>query len=159
METLNGNNQEVMVRNTGETALGNRNTYGRNVRLCIALVCILSIGGCSLGKIKSGLMTGAATGVAVGATSVLAPGVLVPVVAGAGTAAIASALTAPDQIKGEPVSIVADTVVNKAPDNFWTLLGKLTKVGGWALVLIILVPMVFSWLMPGPIQFKGKKKK
>jgi len=32
-------------------------------------------------------------------------------------------------------------------------------MGGWALILIVIVPMVFSWLMPGPIQFKGKKKK
>ena len=162
MEKSNGRIQEASRRSKIKAVdMGSNNSHYRNRRILwgLILVSTLSIAGCSLGKIKSGLMTGAATGVAVGATSVLAPGVLVPVVAGAGTAAIASALTAPDQIKGEPVSIVADTVVNKAPDNFWTLLGKLIKVGGWAVVLIVLVPMVFSWLMPGPIQFKGKKKK
>jgi hypothetical protein len=148
-----------MVRNTGETSMGSRNTYRSYVRFCIALACILSIAGCSLGKIKSGLMTGAATGVAVGATSALVPGVLVPAAAGAVTAATASALTAPDQTKGEPIEVQAETFVQEAPDNFWTLLGKLVKVGGWAIGLIILVPMIFSWLMPGPIQFKGKKKK
>ena len=140
--------------------MGGNNSHYRNRRILwgLILVSTLSIGGCSLGKIKSGLMTGAATGVVVGATSALAPGVLVPAAAGAGTAAIASALTAPDQIKGEPISVTADTVVNKAPDNFWTLLGKLISMGGWALILIVVVPMLFSWLMPGPIQFKGKKK-
>ena len=45
-----------------------------------------------------------------------------------------------------------------APDNFWTLLGSLIEMGGWALILIVIVPMVFSWLMPGPIQFKGRNK-
>ena len=43
-----------------------------------------------------------------------------------------------------------------APDNFWSLLGSLVEMGGWALILIVIVPMVFSWLLPGPIQFKKK---
>jgi hypothetical protein len=107
---------------------------------------------------KSSLITGVATSTAVGVTSVVAPGVLVPAVVGGTTAVIASALTAERSVKGEPVTVTAETVVQEAPDNFWTLLGKLIKVGGWALILIVIVPMVFSWLMPGPIQFKGKKK-
>ena len=161
-ETTNGRIEKVMGRSKIKAVdLGRNSSHHHNRRILwgLILVSTLSIAGCSLGKIKSGLMTGAATGAVVGVTSAISPGVLVPAAAGAGTAAIASALTAPDQIKGEPVSITADTVVNKAPDNFWTLLGKLIKVGGWAVVLIVLVPMVFSWLMPGPIQFKGKKKK
>jgi len=105
-------------------------------------------------------MTGAATTAAVGVTTALTGGAIVPTsVVGGTTAAVASALTADDPVKGEPISVTADTVVNKAPDNFWTLLGKLISMGGWALILIVLVPMIFSWLMPGPIQFKGKKKK
>ena len=104
-------------------------------------------------------MTGAATSAVVGVTSVLPGGVIVPTVAGGLTAATASALTAEKSVKGEPISVTADTVVNKAPDNFWTLLGRLISMGGWALILIVIVPMIFSWLMPGPIQFKGKKKK
>ena len=140
--------------------MGRNSSYYHNRRILwgLILVSTLSIAGCSLGKIKSGLMTGAATGVVVGATSALAPGVLVPAAAGAGTAAIASALTAPDQIEGQPVEVQAETFVQEAPDNFWTLLGKLVKVGGWALGLIILLPMLFSWLMPGPVQFKKKGK-
>jgi len=56
-------------------------------------------------------------------------------------------------------NVTADTVVNNAPDNFWSLLGRLIQMGGWALLLIVIVPMLFSWLLPGPIQFKGKKGK
>jgi len=139
--------------------MGSRNNNRRHVHLWLILVCTLGIAGCSLGKIKTGLMTGAATSAVVGVTSVLPGGVIVPTVAGGLTAATASALTAEKSVKGEPISVTADTVVNKAPDNFWTLLGRLISMGGWALILIVIVPMIFSWLMPGPIQFKGKKKK
>ena len=105
-------------------------------------------------------MTGAATATLVGATTALTAGAIVPTaVVGGVTAATASALSAEKSVRGEPISVTADTVVNKAPDNFWTLLGKLISMGGWALILIVIVPMLFSWLMPGPIQFKGKKKK
>ena len=137
--------------------MGSRNTYGSYVRPCLILACMLSIAGCS--SLKSSLMTGAATSAVVGVTSVLPGGVIVPTVAAGLTAATASALTAESPVKGEPISVTADTVVNKAPDNFWTLFGKLISMGGWALILIVIVPMLFSWLMPGPIQFKGKKKK
>ena len=137
--------------------MGSRNTYGSYVRPCLILACMLSIAGCS--SLKSSLIPGAATSAVVGVTSVLPGGVIVPTVAAGLTAATASALTAESPVKGEPISVTADTVVNKAPDNFWTLLGKLISMGGWALILIVIVPMLFSWLMPGPIQFKGKKKK
>ena len=137
--------------------MGSSHTYRSYVRSCLILVCLLGIAGCS--SLKSSLMTGAATSAVVGVTSVLPGGVIVPTVAAGLTAATASALTAESPVKGEPISVTADTVVNKAPDNFWTLLGKLISMGGWALILIVIVPMLFSWLMPGPIQFKGKKKK
>jgi hypothetical protein len=137
--------------------MGSNNSYDRYVRTGLILVCLLGIAGCS--SLKSSLITGAATSAVVGATSVLPGGVIVPTVAAGLTAATASALTAEKSVKGEPISVIADTVVNKAPDNFWTLFGKLISMGGWALILIVIVPMLFSWLMPGPIQFKGKKKK
>ena len=84
-------------------------------------------------------------------------GVLVPAVIGGTTVVIASAMTAERSAKAEPISVTADTVVQAAPDNFWTLLGKLVSLGGWTLLLVVLVPMLFSWLMPGPVQFKAKK--
>ena len=136
--------------------MGSSHSHRRYVYIWLVLSS-LSIAGCS--TLKSSLMTGAATSAVVGVTSVLPGGVIVPTVAGGLTAATASALTAEKSVKGEPISVTADTVVNKAPDNFWTLLGKLISMGGWALILIVIVPMLFSWLMPGPIQFKGKKKK
>ena len=136
--------------------MGGRNSYRSNV--CIWLILLsVSVSGCSLSKLKTGLMTGAATSAIVGVTSVLPGGVLVPSIAGGVTAATASALTAEDPVKGEPIAVTAETVVNKAPDNFFTLLGKLVGMGGWLLGLVLLLPMVIGWIIPGPLQ-KVKKK-
>ena len=136
--------------------MGSRNSYGRYVYIGLILAIFLS--GCSLSKIKSGLITGAATSAVVGATSVLPGGVIVPALVGGATAATASALSAGGQTKGEPIAVTADTVVQEAPDNFFTLLGKLVGSAGWLLGLVLLLPMVIGWIIPGPLQ-KVKKKR
>ena len=137
--------------------MGSCNSHGRYVRSYIALVCLLGIAGCS--SLKSSLITGAATSAVVGVTSVLPGGVIVPTVAGGLTAATASALSAGKSVKGEPISVTADTVVNKAPDNFFTLLGKLVGMGGWLLGLVLLLPMILGWIIPGPLKMQKRKKK
>jgi hypothetical protein len=137
--------------------MGSSNTNRSYVYLWLILLSI-SVSGCSLSKIKSGLITGAATSAVVGVTSVLPGGVIVPSIAGGLTAATASALSAEDPVKGQPIAVTADTVVNKAPDNFFTLLGKLVGMGGWLLGLVLLLPMVIGWIIPGPLQ-RAKKKK
>ena len=157
MEIINGHNQEDLVGSARKAPMGCRNTYDRYVRSCIALVCLLSIAGCS--SLKSSLLTGAATTAVVGVTSVLPGGVIVPSIAGGLTGATVSALTATDRTKGEPISVTADTVVNKAPDNFFALLGKLVGMGGWLLGLVLLLPMVMVWIIPGPLTTNRKKKK
>ena len=134
--------------------MGSRNSYRSYVSVWLVLFS-LSIAGCS--TLKSSLMTGAATSAVVGVTSVLPGGVIVPTVAGGLTAATASALTA--EKSGEPISVTADTVVNKAPDNFFTILGKLVGMGGWLLGLVLLLPMVIGWIIPGPLTTNRKKKK
>ena len=139
--------------------MGSSNNNRRYVHLWLILVCTLGIAGCSLGKIKTGLMTGAATTAVVGATTALTGGAIVPTaVVGGTTAAVASALTAEPSVKGEPIAVTADTVVQEAPDNFFTLLGKLVGSAGWLLGLVLLLPMVIGWIIPGPLQ-KVKKKR
>ena len=138
--------------------MGRNSSHHHNRRILwgLILICSMSLSGC--GTLKSSLITGAATSAAVGVTSVVAPGVLVPAAIGGTTAAVASALTAGTQTKGDPIAVTADTVVNKAPDNFFTLLGKLVGMGGWLLGLVLLLPMVIGWIIPGPLQ-KVKKKR
>ena len=137
--------------------MGSSNNNRSYVYLWLILLSI-SVSGCSLSKLKTGLMTGAATATLVGATTALSGGAIVPTaVVGGVTAATVSALNAEDPVKGEPISVTADTVVNKAPDNFFTLLGKLVGMGGWLLGLVLLLPMVIGWIIPGPLQKVRKK--
>ena len=138
--------------------MGSRNSYRSYVCIWLILLAV-SVSGCSLSKLKTGLMTGAATATLVGATSALSGGAIVPTaVVGGVTGATVSALTAEKSVKGEPISVTADTVVNKAPDNFFSLLGRLVGMGGWLLGLVLLLPMVIGWIIPGPLQ-KVKKKR
>ena len=136
--------------------MGNSNRYRGTCYTWLILVCTLSIGGCS--SLKSSLMTGIATTTAVGVTSVVAPGVLVPAVIGGTTAVIASALSAGPSVKATPISVTADTVVQEAPSNFFTLLQQLVETSGWLLVLVILGPMLLGWILPGPLARKKKNK-
>jgi len=127
----------------------NHNRCGRGI-LFTCLILWLSCTGCSTLK-KSAIV---ATGTAIGATaaSALSGGALAPVVMGATTSAFVT----------DAVIEVTDTtpttqVINKAPDNFFTLIGKLINLGGWALILVLVVPMVLGWILPGPLERKGKK--
>jgi len=137
--------------------MGRRNSHRSYV--CLSLILALGLSGCSLSKLKTGLMTGAATTAAVGVASAVMPSaIVIPAVTGGATAAVVSALTAEPSVQGEPIAVTAETVVNKAPDNFFTLLGKLVGMGGWLLGLVLLLPMVIGWIIPGPLQKVRKKK-
>ena len=46
-----------------------------------------------------------------------------------------------------------------APDNFWSLLGSMTEMGGWLLILVVVIPMVLGWFLPGPVKMKGREPK
>jgi len=154
METLNGRIKKVVGRGKKQALDMGCITLNRCARyLCLALFS-LSIVGCS--TLKSSLMTGAATSAVVGVTSVLPGGVIVPTVAGGLTAATASALSTGKSVKA--ANVTADTVVQEAPDNFFTLIQKLIEMGGWLLLLIFVVPMVLGWVLPGPLERKKKKK-
>jgi hypothetical protein len=158
MEKINGRIKKAGRGSTKQALdMGRSNSNRSPWHFWLILICLLSLTGCA--NLKSSLLTAGLTSAAVGVTSVLPGGVIVPTVAAGLTAASVSALTAGESVKGEPLNVTADKVVNNAPDNFWTLLGKLISMGGWALILIVIVPMLFSWLMPGPIQFKGRKGK
>ena len=93
------------------------------------------------------------TTVAAGVGSVVSSGALVPAVAG-GLAA--SVMSVGADLSSEKTG--GTTLNNCAPDNFWTLLGDLVSMGGWLLILVIVIPMILGWLLPGPLE-KAKKKR
>ena len=107
----------------------------------------------SCGSLKKAVMVGA-TALGTGAiVSTVTSGTAPVLLAGAGTASV---LTAGADLLVTPKG---KNIMNDcAPDNFWSLLGSLIEMGGWALILIVIVPMLFSWLLPGPIKFKGRDK-
>ena len=118
---------------------------GRSIWLTLA-ICGISVG-CTAIK-KAGIV---ATGAAVGATAgtVLSGGVIAPIAGAMTTAFVADVVT-------EISSTTTGHNMDCAADNFWTLLGSLIQMGGWALILIVLAPMIIGWVLPGPLERKKK---
>jgi len=117
--------------------------------LVVLAACGLLIG-CTTIK-KAGVTAIAAGGGATAAT-VLSSGVAAPIVGGMTGAFVGSVgtnLMSP--------SSKANGMTDCANDNFWTLLGSLVEMGGWFLLLLIFVPMVLGWVLPGPLERKKKK--
>ena len=112
----------------------------------------LFLTGCT--SLKTGLVTGAAATAVVGVASALMPAAsAVPVaLLGGTTAAIVSATSVATGAGLKGKNIMNDC----APDNFWTLLGNLVEMGGWALILIVILPWVLGWLLPGPTKLNKK---
>ena len=106
--------------------------------------------------IKKAGITSLATGAAVTVATALSSGATAPILAGMTTAFVASAVTS--TAIGQSDTLKVKGMTDCAPDNFWSLLGQLIETGGWLLILIIGIPMIFSWLLPGPVKFKGRDK-
>ena len=106
--------------------------------------------GCTTLK-KAGIV-GLAAGAGATAGTVLSGGVAAPILGATTTAFVADVVTA-------STSIGSKTMNDCAPDNFWSLLGSLVEMGGWLLILIVLVPMILGWILPGPLEKRKKKGK
>ena len=128
-----------------ESVLGSCRRYSNlsYLSLCLWLV------GCTTLKKAGIISTIAGIGATVGFAS--STGAIAPIL-GATTGAFVGAV-ATDLTIGSPKEQV---MTSCAPDNFWTLLGSLVEMGGWLLILVILVPMILGWLMPGPLEKKRK---
>jgi hypothetical protein len=117
------------------------------------LLPILWIGGCTSLK-KAAMIGGGSLGagaIASIATSGTAPVLLASAVGASATSVVADVMT-PSKKGG-----VMATASSCAPDNFWTLLGDLVSMGGWLLILVVMVPMVLGWILPGPLERKKKQ--
>jgi hypothetical protein len=114
---------------------------------------VIFLAGCTSLKKAALIGTGSlgAGAIASIATSGTAP-VLLAAAGGASVTSVIADVMSPS--KGEDMP----TAASCAPDNFWTLLGDLVSMGGWLLILVIAIPMVLGWLLPGPLE-KAKKKK
>ena len=112
----------------------------------------LGVIGCGTIK-KAGVV---ATGAAVGATAgtVLSGGAIAPIAGAMTTAFVTDVATSTmDNVGGRNVDM------DCAPDNFWSLLGSMAEMGGWLLILVVIIPMVLGWFLPGPVKMKGREPK
>ena len=119
--------------------------------LVVVAACGILIG-CTTIK-KAGVTAIAAAGGATVAT-VLSGGVAAPILGGTTGAFVGDVATEVMMSSSSRGKAMTDC----APDNFWTLLGELASMGGWLLILIIVIPMVLGWFLPGPVKLKGKDK-
>ena len=144
MGKVNGikSKSEVGNNNSGS----GRNRSRRNLWLTLAGCCFAV--GCTTVKKATVVATGAAIGATAG--TVLSVGVLAPI-AGAMTSAFVT------DVVTEISHKTAGGSMDCTPDNFWTLLGSLIQMGGWALILIVVAPMVLGWILPGPLEKKRKQ--
>ena len=113
------------------------------------LLPLLWVTGCT--SLKKAALIGGATSVAAGAASALSGGALVPAVAGGLTASVTSVVA--DRSTPSPKEQV---MTSCAETNFWDVLQSLFEMGGWLLILVVLVPMVLGWILPGPLERKKK---
>ena len=104
--------------------------------------------GCTTLK-KAGIV-GLSGGAGALAGTVLSGGAAAPILGATITASVADVVTAATPIGSKAMS-------SCAPDNFWSLLGSLVEMGGWLLILILIVPMVLGWILPGPLEKRKKK--
>ena len=129
--------------------------YGWRSRIYRSL-CYLGI---ALGVIGCGTIKKAgvvATGAAVGATAgtVLSGGAIAPIAGAMTTAFVTDVATSTlDNVGGRNVDM------DCAPDKFWSLLGSMAEMGGWLLILVVIIPMVLGWFLPGPVKMKGREPK
>ena len=117
--------------------------------LVVLATCCLVVGCTTL---KKAGVTSLATGAAVTVATALSSGATVPILAATTTAFVASAAT-DVMITGKTGKVAMNEC---AGDNFWTLLGQIVEMGGWFLLLLLLVPMVIGWVLPGPLERKKK---
>jgi hypothetical protein len=152
---LHGHNQKDLERSFRKTFMGNRYLNGCMVAVCLTILTT----GCS--TIKKAGIVGASAGLGATAGSVISGGAIAPI-AGSMIAASAASVVTTGLGTEEPtqaLEVTGDaTIVQEAPSNFFDTLGELISMGGWLLILIVVVPMVLGWIIPGPLTTHKKKR-
>ena len=109
--------------------------------------------GCT--TIKKAAVTATAAAVGATAATVLSGGAAAPIL-GATTGAFVGDVAT--EITNRPSGFSkGKDMTDCAGDNFWTLLGQIIEMGGWFLLLLVAVPMILGWILPGPLERKKKQ--
>ena len=115
---------------------------------CVSLLCLTACSSLKKAGIVAGITgAGSAIGSAVSTSSLAGPAGAI-VAAGAATL-VSDAASAP----------AGKTVIQEAPTTWLSILQSALEIGGWAVILgLIIVPAILTYLIPGPLQVSRKKK-
>tara|TARA_R100000808_G_scaffold2563_2_gene10016 strand:+ start:36770 stop:37216 length:447 start_codon:yes stop_codon:yes gene_type:complete len=141
-----------MESTTKENKDVDSNWRGRVYRSLCYLGLVLGVIGCGTIKKAGVVATAAGTGAVAG--TVLSGGVIAPIAGSMTTAFVADVVT---EVTGSSRTTMDSG--SCAPDNFWSLLGSMAEMGGWLLILVVIIPMVLGWFLPGPVKMKGREPK
>ena len=114
----------------------------------------IALGVIGCGTIKKAGVVATAAGTGAVAGSVLSGGVIAPIAGSMTSAFVADVVT---EVTGSSRTTMDSG--SCAPDNFWSLLGSMAEMGGWLLILVVIIPMVLGWFLPGPVKMKGREPK
>ena len=128
------------------------NWRGRAYRSLCYLGLALGLVGCGTIKKAGVVATAAGTGAVAG--SVFSGGAIAPIAGAMTSAFVADVVT--EVTDTSPTTMGSGSC---APDNFWSLLGSMTEMGGWLLILVVVIPMVLGGFLPGPVKMKGREPK
>ena len=128
------------------------NWRSRAYRSLCYLGITLGLIGCGTIKKAGVVATAAGTGAVAG--SVFSGGAIAPIAGAMTSAFVADVVT--EVTDTSPTTMGSGSC---APDNFWSLLGSMTEMGGWLLILVVVIPMVLGWFLPGPVKMKGREPK
>ena len=141
-----------MESTTKENKDVDSNWRGRVYRSLCYLGLALGVIGCGTIKKAGVVATAAGTGAVAG--TVLSGGVIAPIAGSMTSAFVADVVT---EVTGSSRTTMDSG--SCAPDNFWSLLGSMAEMGGWLLILVVIIPMVLGWFLPGPVKMKGREPK
>ena len=128
-------------------------TCRRPVILSLVLVlCLAALAGCNSLK-KAGLVSG--SGLLSGAIVSTVTSSTAPVLVASTGSAFVTGVIANESIKKKGKS----EPMNCAPTNFFDIIEALITQAAWWLLLLVGIPMLLGWLIPGPLARikKGRK--
>ena len=156
METLNGRDQEDHGRSKKQAVDMGSSNSNHSHWWFLWLVSPLFLSGCAALKKAAIVSSVSSLGAGVGSVLSGSVGAVVGAATGATAGVIATGLGGSEKGSGQPLEVTAETVVQEAPANFFSLLQQLVEMGGWLLGLVLLLPMILGWILPGPLQRKKK---
>ena len=144
------------TKKSGESLSGNSSSGSSNSRYYRLSFILWWVGLAGCTSLKKAALIGTGSLGAGAIASIATSGTAPVLLAAAGGASVTSVIA--DAMTPSTGGDMA-TAASCAPDNFWTLLGNLVSMGGWLLILVIAIPMILGWLLPGPLERAKKKKK